>query len=69
MNHDGKAPASYQDMDIIPSSFNDQWGHPLRFKFDAEPARDAKDFLVTSDGPDGKPGTEDDISTRVALQF
>jgi hypothetical protein len=69
MNHNGKAPASYQDMDIIPSSFNDQWGHPLRFKFDAEPARDAKDFLVTSDGPDGKADTEDDISQRVALQF
>lgn len=69
MNHDGKTPVSYQEMDIIPSSFNDRWGHPLRFKFDAESARDARDFLVTSDGPDGKPDTEDDISQRVALQF
>lgn len=69
MSHDNKVPASYQDLGVMPSSFNDQWGHPLRFKFDAPSPRDAKDFLVISDGRDGKPDTEDDISTRVALQF
>ncbi len=69
MDHDGKVPTSYEDMDALPSSFNDQWGRPLRFKFDAANPRDAKDFLAISDGPDGTPDTDDDIKTRVALQF
>lgn len=69
MNNNGKAPASYDDLGVAASSFNDAWGHPLRFKFDATNPRDAKDFLAISDGPDGAPDTADDLSTRVALQF
>lgn len=69
MTHEGKNPASYKDMDAVPASFSDQWGRPLRFKFDAENPSDAKDFLAISDGPDGTPDTQDDITTRVALPF
>ncbi|MBL8744850.1 MAG: hypothetical protein JNK58_00685 [Phycisphaerae bacterium] len=69
MSHDGKVPTTYQDLGVMPSSFKDQWGQPLRFRFDSPNPRDAKDFLAISNGPDGKPDTADDISTRVALPF
>jgi len=69
MNHDGKVPSSYQDMGADAASFKDQWGNPLRFRFDAVVPRGARDFLVISNGPDGQPETSDDISQRVALQF
>lgn len=69
MSNNGKAPSTYDDMGVSASSFLDEWGHPLRFRFDAPQPRDAKDFLVISDGPDGKPDTEDDVSARVPLAF
>jgi hypothetical protein len=69
MSHDGKVPQTYEDLGVQPSSFNDRWGHPLRFRFDAPRPADARDFLAISNGPDGAPDTADDITLRVPLQF
>lgn len=69
MNRNGKSPASYADMGAEASSFNDRWGHPLRFRFEGARPEDATVIIVISDGPDGAAGTADDISTRAPLQF
>lgn len=69
MQNNGKVPGSYAELGADPSSFKDQWGRPLRFRFDADRSADARDFIVTSDGPDGRPDTSDDISMRVPLRF
>lgn len=68
MNHDGKAPANYQDLGVQSSSFLDPWGRPLRFRMDGPP-REARSLIVISDGPDGQPDSEDDVSAAVPLQF
>ncbi|MBI5502003.1 MAG: type II secretion system protein GspG [Deltaproteobacteria bacterium] len=43
-------------LDGIP---NDAWGNPFRYRLDLEPAPGV--FHVVSCGPDGEPGTGDDI--------
>lgn len=65
MEHDGKNPESYADMQMDSSSFRDQWGRGLRFKFEA---KDAREVMVISDGKDEKPDTEDDIVIRAPVQ-
>ena len=39
---------------------NDPWGHPYYYKF---PSEHGADFDVTCAGPDGQPGTGDDINS------
>lgn len=39
----------------------DPWGNSYRYEIDAENPRL---YVIASDGPDGKPGTDDDISSE-----
>ncbi len=66
MNNHGKAPASFAQMGADESSFRDQWGKPVRFR--VEP--NAPNVLVViSDGPDGRPDTEDDVMVKANLPY
>ncbi len=66
MNHNGKAPASFAEMGAEEVSFRDQWGKPVRFRVDAS----APNVLVViSDGPDGRPDTQDDVSVTANLWY
>ena len=52
--------------DLMPyaggKSVNDPWGHPYRMYCGAGLPRGVEGALaVASDGPDGKPGTDDDV--------
>lgn len=49
---------SYRDGGYLKGSKvpNDAYGHPYRYKCD-----DGQNFTLSSDGPDGKEGTDDDI--------
>jgi general secretion pathway protein G len=48
-----------QVMSKIP---NDPWGNPYRYNFPGR--KNASDFEIISIGPDGKEGSEDDLSSQ-----
>ena len=65
MQHNGKLPDSLEELtagtDDAPGllkegALNDSWGSPFAF------AKTGKKFKITSAGPDGEQGTEDDIT-------
>jgi len=57
----GKIPESYPDNGYLSKKKleNDPWTHPYRYE-----CEDYQNFTITSDGPDGEPGTEDDIKVE-----
>ena len=71
--HDGKLPASAADLDNN-AAFTDPWGGPITFKFE-EPKRGAAGaggttkVIYHSNGPDGQPGTDDDMNKTDTLPF
>lgn len=67
MNHNDAAPKTYSDMGADSASFLDKWGAPLRFRVDPTSAGRPPLLIVISNGPDGQPDTEDDITTAAAL--
>lgn len=46
-----------KDVDTVPA---DPWGHPYRYK---SPGENGREFDISSDGPDGQTGTNDDIQS------
>ena len=44
-------------------SRKDPWGHPYRMRCGAELPAGAKSIAISSDGPDGKPDTADDLKS------
>jgi general secretion pathway protein G len=57
----GKVPENYPDGGYLSKKKleNDPWGHPYRYE-----CEDYQNFTIGSDGPDGEPGTEDDIKSE-----
>lgn len=60
----GRLPASLQTLVEVgmvkdTSTLNDEWGNPITFE--RKRTRSGAAFDIYSSGPDGKPGTEDDI--------
>jgi general secretion pathway protein G len=57
----GKIPENYPDGGYLSKKKleNDPWGHPYRYE-----CEDYQNFSITSDGPDGEPGTDDDIKVE-----
>ncbi|HBS28887.1 MAG TPA: hypothetical protein DEB06_05435 [Phycisphaerales bacterium] len=64
-----KLPSSMEDLDVPASTFKDQWGRPVRFRFEGARPADAREVIVVSSGPDGRPGTPDDTETRAPLPY
>lgn len=52
---DGLSSLEPEYMETLP---NDGWGNPFHYEV---PGQNGKPFDIVSDGPDGTPGTEDDI--------
>jgi general secretion pathway protein G len=52
---DGLAVLGGEYMESVP---NDGWGNPFHYEV---PGEGGRPFDITSDGPDGTPGTEDDL--------
>lgn len=61
-NPDKPCPSSIADLrEHTPRGVVDPWGHPYRVLCGATLPAGAKYFAIASDGPDGKPGTPDDV--------
>jgi hypothetical protein len=56
-NHNGAMPTSWADLPAMSGGIKDRWGHPYHYKL----LSDGKRVELTSDGPDGRPGTDDDV--------
>ncbi len=65
MNHNGKLPDTLEELTagtddepglLKEGAINDSWGTPFTF------VKTGKKFKITSAGPDGETGTEDDIT-------
>jgi hypothetical protein len=67
--HNGKLPKSPTDFDDGGASFNDQWGHQMSFSFEENKATGKTVVKYHSNGPDGEPGTEDDVTRTDVLPF
>ena len=62
----GRQPTGMDDLPAADSgAFNDPWGNRLSFVIEGD--RRSRDVVITSTGPDGEPGTEDDIEIRRRL--
>lgn len=57
----GKVPENYPDNGYLSKKKleNDPWGHPYRYE-----CEDYQNYTISSDGPDGEPGTDDDIKNE-----
>ena len=66
--NNGKLPKSPSDMDG-GGAFNDQWGHEMTFSFEENKKTGKTTVKYHSNGPDGDPGTEDDITRTDVLPF
>lgn len=64
MNPDS-VPTTFEAMGTTESAFIDPWGKPIRWEFD-DPTRPTS-VTVISDGPDGLPGSEDDVVVEKPL--
>lgn len=67
MSHNEQSPKTYYDMNADPASFHDRWGAPMRFKVEPTSPGRPPMLIVISNGPDGQPDTDDDITTSAAL--
>lgn len=61
----GELPAGVEDLDA-GGAFVDSWGTQLRFEYEDERASPVI-VIITSAGPDGEFGTEDDVVERERL--
>lgn len=68
-NHNNKPPTTYEEMGAEPSSFRDTWGNPFRFTVNAAAPGVPSALTLLSNGPDGKPGTDDDIAASAGLPY
>ena len=57
MESEGAFPASLGDTTLTVDDLTDPWGNPYSYS----PTPDSANWLLTSSGPDGTPGTEDDV--------
>ena len=57
----GKVPNNYTEGGYFGKKelVKDPWGNPYRYE-----CEDYQNFTITSDGPDGEPGSEDDIRSE-----
>jgi len=57
----GKVPENYPDNGYLSKKKleNDPWGHPYRYE-----CEDYQNYTISSDGPDGEPGNDDDIKSE-----
>lgn len=67
MSHNDAAPKTFYDMNADPESFKDQWGAAVRFRVDATGPGRPPMLIVISNGPDGAPDTQDDVTTAAPL--
>jgi hypothetical protein len=56
----GTLPASIDEVHLDQDLLTDPWGNEYRYVLD--PARGG--YRIMTDGPDGRPGTDDDINVR-----
>lgn len=61
----GRLPKNAAELDNA-SAFRDQWGNPITFTFEQNPAGQTT-VVYRSPGPDGESGTPDDIEHRDTL--
>lgn len=61
-----RLPQSMEELDAPPSALADPWGRPMTFEYEEEGPGPAL-VIVRSAGPDGEPGTGDDIIVRERL--
>lgn len=66
VDNNGKLPKTPADLEA-GAAFNDQWGHEMTFSF--ETSREKTTVTYHSNGPDGEPGTEDDLTRTDVLPF
>jgi len=57
----GKVPDNYNEGGYFGKKklVDDPWGHPYRYE-----CEDYQKYTISSDGPDGEPGTPDDIKSE-----
>lgn len=67
MNHNDRAPTSFEDLGVDASSFRDVWGQTMTFRVAPAGAGKPGSVELISSGPDQKPGTEDDITASSPL--
>lgn len=58
-------PTSFEDLGAAESAYIDPWGKPIRWEYDD--AKHPKSVRVISDGPDGQPGTGDEVVVEKPL--
>ena len=66
--NNGKLPKTPADLDA-GAAFNDQWGHEMTFSFEVNKQTGKTTVKYHSNGPDGDPGTEDDVTRTDVLPF
>lgn len=66
--NNGKLPKTPSDMEG-GGAFNDQWGHEMTFSFEENKQTGKTTVKYHSNGPDGEPNTEDDITRTDVLPF
>ena len=68
-DREGKLPTTWDEMEAPAQSTTDPWGKAMTFK--CEEDKRTKKVVVTyhSDGPDGEPGTPDDINRKETLPY
>lgn len=57
----GRIPENYPDGGYLSKKRleNDPWGRPYRYE-----CEDYQNFTISSDGPDGEPGNDDDVKVE-----
>jgi len=61
--NNGKLPKSPADLEENAQYFKDPWGGPLTFTFEEGKGRNGPTKVIYhSNGPDGEPNTEDDVT-------
>ena len=59
--NNNKLPASMADLELPPAATNDPWGNPMTFTTQRDARTGKVSVTYVSAGPDGEPGTDDDI--------
>ena len=66
----GKLPKNWEDMEgLSKESYTDPWGKAMTFRCEEDKKSGKTKVMFHSDGPDGDPGTEDDVNRTETLQF
>lgn len=61
-----RLPQNVDELGAPPGAFADPWGQPITFEYEVDSAG-SQIVVFSSPGPDGEPGTADDIIVRERL--